>query len=80
MNFHYEFLACCTNDYLRAAYELIRYQLTALRHRSPIDNLLDSHQVLVDLLAKGDIKTAARQLEAHVLENEGRYSAACGVA
>ena len=79
MNFHYEFLACCTNPYLRGAYELIRYQLIALRHRSPIENMLDSHQVLLDLLQAGDVEAAARELHKHVLENEARYSAACSV-
>ena len=53
MNFHYEFLACCPNPYLRAAYDLIRYQLIALRHRSPIDNMVDSHQVLIDFTGGG---------------------------
>ena len=80
MNFHYEFLACCSNPYLRAAYELIRYQLIALRHRAPIDNMLDSHQVLIDLLEKRDIEAAALELHKHVLENEARYSAACSRA
>ena len=80
MNFHYEFLAWCSNPYLRGAYELIRYQLIALRHRAPIDNMVDSHQVLIDMLEKGDIEAAAAELHKHVLENEARYSAACGVA
>lgn len=80
MNFHYEFLACCTNPYLRGAYELIRFQLMALRQRCPIENMLDSHQVLLALLAAGDIDGAERELREHVLENEARYSAACGVA
>ena len=39
MTFHYEFLALCPNPYLRSAYELIRYQLVALRYRSPISCL-----------------------------------------
>ncbi|MDM0074019.1 GntR family transcriptional regulator [Variovorax sp. J2P1-59] len=80
MNFHYEFLACCTNAYLRGAYELIRYQLIALRHRSPIENMVPSHQILLDLLEQGDIDGTCTQLHEHVLENEARYSAACGVA
>lgn len=80
MNFHFEFLACCPNPYLRAGYEQIRYQLIALRHRSPIDNMVDSHQVLIDLLERGDIDAAAQQLHAHVVENEARYSAACSVS
>ena len=79
MNFHFELLACCSNGYLRAAYELIRYQLIALRHRSPIPNMLDSHQVLVDALERGDTEEACRLLEQHVLENESRYIAACSV-
>jgi DNA-binding GntR family transcriptional regulator len=79
MDFHYEFLACCTNGYLRGAYELIRYQLIALRHRSPISNMLDSHQVLVDALEKNDVALACRLLHQHVLENEDRYITACGV-
>ncbi|MES2784838.1 MAG: GntR family transcriptional regulator [Pseudomonadota bacterium] len=80
MNFHFEFLACCPNPYLRAAYEQIRYQLIALRHRSPIDNMVDSHQVLIDLVDGSDIEAAAQQLQAHVVENEARYSAACSVS
>lgn len=79
MNFHYEFVACCTSPYLRGAYELIRYQLMALRHRSPIENMVDSHQVLVNALVRNDVEGASQLLEQHVLENETRYSAACGV-
>ena len=80
MAFHYEFLALCPNPYLRSAYELIRYQLVALRYRSPISNMLDSHQLLVDAIAKGNIDKACEQLYQHVLENEDRYIAACAVA
>ena len=80
MNFHYEFLACCSNPYLRGAYELIRYQLIALRHRAPIDNMVDSHQVLIDMLESGDVEAAVAELHKHVLENEARYSAACSRA
>lgn len=79
MNFHFELLASCPNPYLRAAYELIRFQLTALRQRSPISNMVDSHEVLVHALERGDLDGACRMLETHVLENEARYIAACGV-
>lgn len=79
MNFHYEFVSCCANPYLRAGYELIRYQLTALRHRSPITNMVDSHRVLFDAIARGAIDEAVEELRSHVLENEGRYIAACDV-
>jgi DNA-binding GntR family transcriptional regulator len=80
MNFHFEFLSCCPNGYLRGAYEQIRYQVIALRHRAPIDNMVSSHQVLVDLLESEDVDGACSELHAHVLENEARYSAACSVA
>ncbi len=80
MNFHHEFLACCPNPYLRGGYELIRYQLIALRHRSPIANMVGSHQVLIDALARNDVEGACALLHQHVLENEARYSAACSVA
>ncbi|RYF15490.1 MAG: GntR family transcriptional regulator [Comamonadaceae bacterium] len=79
MNFHFEVIAACPNPYLRAAYELIRYQLIALRHRSPISNMVDSHQVLVDALQRGDVEAACGMLREHVLENEARYIAACAV-
>lgn len=79
MNFHYEFLSCCASPYLKAGYELIRYQLTALRHRSPIPNMVASHQVLLNLLDAGDIDAACIELNKHVLENEARYIAACDV-
>jgi DNA-binding GntR family transcriptional regulator len=80
MNFHFEILACCPNGYLRSAYELIRYQLIALRHRSPIGNMVDSHQVLLDAVQKNDVERACKLLHGHVLENEARYIAACSVA
>src|SRR5574341_218159 len=80
MDFHWQFFANCPNAYLRSAYERIRYQLVALRHRSPIDNAVASHQVLVDAVASGNIDAACALLREHVLENEPRYRAACAVA
>lgn len=79
MDFHWQFLAFCPNGYLRSGYEVIRSQLTALRHRSPIDNAVDSHQVLVDAVAGGDVEAACRLLVAHVFDNEQRYRTACSV-
>lgn len=76
MDFHYQFLAHCPNGYLRGAYELIRYQLIALRFRSPISNCVDSHQVLIDALERQDIDGACELLRQHVLENEARYCTA----
>lgn len=80
MDFHWQFFVFCPNSYLRGAYELIRYQLIALRHRSHIDNAVDSHQVLVDAVAANDVAAASTLLRGHVLENEPRYCIACGVA
>lgn len=80
MDFHLQFLAACPNTFLRASYDLIRYQLVALRFRSPIDNCVDSHQVLIDAIAAHDIEGACALLRTHVLENEQRYCVACGVA
>lgn len=80
MDFHYQFLACCENGYLRAAYELIRYQLLALRHRSPIGQCVDNHQVLYDAIARGNIDQACGLLEEHVGNTEQRYCEACRVA
>ncbi|MBL0945163.1 MAG: GntR family transcriptional regulator [Hydrogenophaga sp.] len=80
MSFHHAFFECCDNQYLRASYELLRHQLTALRHRSPISNAVSSHQVLVDAVEDQDPKKAAALLRGHVLENEPRYLQACGKA
>jgi DNA-binding GntR family transcriptional regulator len=80
MDFHWQFFAFCPNTYLRGAYELIRYQLIALRHRSPINNAVESHQILVDAVTVGDIDTACALLREHVFENEPRYRLACAVA
>jgi DNA-binding GntR family transcriptional regulator len=80
MDFHYQFLACCPNTYLRGAYELIRYQLIALRHRAPIENCVSSHRELVDIIASADIEVASRELSSHILENVERYSTACRAA
>jgi DNA-binding GntR family transcriptional regulator len=77
MDFHWQFFAHCGNPYLLAGYEVIRWQLIAMRHRAPIDNPVSSHQVLVDAVEGNQIERACRLLVAHVLENEARYSAAC---
>lgn len=78
MDFHWQFFAHCPNEYLRAGYEVIRGQLVALRHRSPIANAVSSHQVLVDAVAAGDVDAACALLREHVFDNEGRYRTACG--
>ncbi|MFT3953977.1 MAG: GntR family transcriptional regulator [Piscinibacter sp.] len=80
MDFHGQFLAFCPNAYLKSGYDVIRSQLTALRHRSPIANAVSSHKVLLDAVAAGDIDGACALLVEHVLENEPRYRAACNVA
>lgn len=78
MDFHWQFFAHCPNAYLSAGYEVIRGQLVALRHRSPIVNAVSSHQVLVDAVAGGDVDAACSLLREHVFDNEGRYRTACG--
>lgn len=77
MQFHGLIFEHCQNDYLQAGHEVIRSQLVALRHRSPIANAVASHQVLVDAVVKGDADAACRMLSEHVLENEPRYRVAC---
>ena len=79
MALHWQFFEHCGDPYLRAGYEVIRSQLVALRHRSPIPNAVASHQVLVDAVASGDVEHACALLREHVLENEPRYIAACDV-
>ena len=80
MDFHGQFLAFCPNTYLKSGYDVIRSQLTALRHRSPIAKMVESHVVLVEAVATGDAEAACALLVEHVLENEPRYRTACGVA
>lgn len=80
MDFHYQFLACCENVYLRSAYERIRYQLLALRHRSPIGQCVENHTVIYNAIAGGDIDTACELLNVHVGNTEERYCDACRVA
>jgi DNA-binding GntR family transcriptional regulator len=79
MDFHWQFLAHSPNAYLGEGYAIVRWQLTALRYRSPIANAVGSHQVLVDAVEAGDADRAAALLEGHVLENEPRYTAANNV-
>ena len=80
MDFHWAFLELCDNDYLRGGYELLRYQLNALRHRSPISNAVPSHQILVDAIAGEDVVAATSLLREHIQEHEPRYRVACGMA
>ena len=77
MDFHWQFFAHCPNAYLATGYEVIRGQLTALRHRSPIANAVSSHEILVDAVASHDVQTACTLLSEHVSENVPRYRAAC---
>jgi hypothetical protein len=69
----------CSSHYVREAYKLMRYQLIALRYRSPISNAVSSHQILVDAIGDGDCDVACAELREHVLENEARYWAACSI-
>lgn len=78
MDFHWQWFAHCPNRYLLAGYDVVRWQLVAMRHRAPIDNAVSSHQVLVDAIAGGDVEQACTLLVGHVLENESRYAEATG--
>jgi DNA-binding GntR family transcriptional regulator len=80
MEFHWQMFVFCGNPYLHAGYDVIRWQLVAMRHRAPIDNPVTSHRVIVDAIAGGNIERACALLMGHVLENEARYSAACARA
>jgi DNA-binding GntR family transcriptional regulator len=80
MEFHWQLFTHCRNSYLRSGYELVRHQLSALRHRSPIPHPVRSHQVLVDAVSEGDIDRACTLLHDHIVENVERYRAVCGVA
>jgi DNA-binding GntR family transcriptional regulator len=77
MELHWQFFARCPNPYLLAGYEVIRWQLVAMRHRAPTDNAVSSHRVLLDAVSVGSMEPACALLVDHVLENEPRYSAAC---
>lgn len=77
MDFHWQYFAHCSNPYLLAGYEVIRWQLVAMRHRAPITDAYDSHQLLVQALDDGDVDLACARLQRHVVDNEPRYSAAC---
>jgi len=79
MDFHHQFFVCCDNDYLRGAYALIRYQLLALRHRSPIEQCVESHQVLYNAIERNDVDGACELLAEHVGNTEERYCTACQV-
>ena len=76
MELHWQFVSHCANFYIAEGYEVVRWQLAALRHRSPIANAVSSHQVLVDAVEDGDVSRACALLHEHVLENEPRYIAA----
>lgn len=72
MDFHRAFVRAGQHGYLQAAYDLIRYQLIALRFGSPITDCADSHKVLVDAIARGDIDGACAELFTHILNNAAR--------
>lgn len=80
MNFHWQLFDNCSNQYVRSAYELLRSQLTALRHRAPIANAVQSHQILIDAVGDGDEHNACALLTEHILDNAPRYRTACSLA
>lgn len=77
MSFHYTLLKHSHNDYLKSAYDLVWYQLSALRHRSPISNAVDSHTLLIEAIENGNSARACKLLAEHIGENEPRYLKAC---
>lgn len=80
MSFHWQLFDNCSSHYVRSAYELLRSQLTALRHRAPIADAVKSHQVLIDAVIGGDDQSACALLTEHILDNAPRYRAACSLA
>ncbi|MFM8590782.1 MAG: GntR family transcriptional regulator [Limnohabitans sp.] len=77
MEFHHLLFEHCANPYLLAGYNVIRWQLVAMRHRAPITNAVSSHQVLVQAIGQGQVEQACQLLVGHVLDNEQRYTAVC---
>jgi DNA-binding GntR family transcriptional regulator len=76
MDLHWQFLVHCPNTYLAEGYDVVRWQVVALRHRSPIADAVGSHQLLVDAVEDGNSDAACALLHEHVIENEPRYIAA----
>ena len=65
---------------LVAANRWLLIALMAVMAALVIANAVESHKVLLDAVAAGDIDAACALLVEHVLENEPRYRAACNVA
>lgn len=77
MAFHHTFLKHSPSAYLKGAYKLVWYQLSALRHRSPISNAVESHAVLIEAIKNEKTSLACKLLAEHIGENEPRYLKAC---
>ncbi len=80
--FHETLLACCGNDYLQAAYQLVAHKINALRARLPEDNervghCQANHARIVAAIRSGDAARSRRLLSEHIRDTLTSYLGAC---
>lgn len=80
--FHNALVAHCENSYLKAAFNLVSAQITALRYRLPVENdqvthCQDNHRVVVDAIRNLDTRRAQTILRGHIQSTRDAYLIAC---
>ena len=80
--FHETVLACCGNDYLQGAYQLVAHKINALRARLPEDNervehCQANHARIVAAIRRGDAARSRQLLSEHIRDTLTSYLGAC---
>lgn len=80
--FHNALVENCDNRFLKAAFELVSAQITALRYRLPVANdqvthCQDNHRVVVDAIRQRDTQRAQAILREHIDSTRDAYLLAC---
>ncbi len=80
--FHNALVENCENRFLKTAFQLVSAQITALRHRLPVENeqvthCQDNHRVVVDAVRNMDTRRAQSILRGHIQSTRDAYLIAC---
>ena len=76
--FHNALVRHCENSYLKASYDLVSAQITALRYRLPIENdqvthCQQNHDVVVQAIRDLEVRRAQAILRGHIQSTKNAY-------
>lgn len=77
-DFHHVLVRHCENSFLKASYDMVAAQITALRYRLPVDNeqvmhCQQNHDVVVQAVRDKNVRRAQSILRGHIESTKNAY-------